>query len=68
MSKSRQNKKIWKKALIICDIASIPRNEGVDFDMWMNLARNHGVLLYDSTEGSAPRVTPRRYSVKFKNH
>lgn len=67
MSKSRQNKKIWKKAMITYDIAAIPKEQGVDFEMLMNLIRNYGILVYDSETGDAPRITPKRYSVNFTN-
>ena len=67
MSKSRQNKKVWKKAMITYDVAAVPKEQGVDFEMLMNLIRNYGILVYDSSMGDAPRITPKRYSVNFKH-
>ena len=64
MSKSRQNKKIWKKAIISYDICSIP--EGIDVEKMYFLAREYGILLYDSNSGDAPQILPKMYSVKFR--
>lgn len=66
MSKSRQNKKIWKNAFIVYDVNSIPRDHGADLEKVSDLARNYGMLLYDSDLGDKPQVLPRRYSVKFR--
>ena len=66
MSKSRQNKKIWKNAFIVYDINSVPRDHGANLEKVSDLARNYGILLYDSSLGDAPEVFHKRYSVKFK--
>ncbi len=66
MSRSRQNKKIWKKALIIYDVSAIPKNHGADLEKINDLARNYGILLYDGDLGDKPVVLPKRYSVKFR--
>lgn len=66
MSKSRQNKKIWKKAGIVYDICSIPRDVGMDVEKIYFFAREYGILFYDSNSGDAPQILPKRYSVKFK--
>ena len=53
--------------MIIYDVVSIPKDQGVDFEMLMNLARNYGIIVYDSDMlGDEPRVIPNRYSVNFK--
>ena len=67
MSKSRQKKKIWKKAMIVYDVVAIPKDQGVDFEMLMHLIRTHGIIIYDSnTFGDKPQVIPKRASVHFK--
>ncbi len=66
MSKSRQNKKIWKNAFIIYDVKSIPRNDGADLEKIDELARDYGLLLYDGELGDKPIIIPKRYSVKFR--
>lgn len=66
MSKSRQNKKIWKKAFIVYDVNSLPTEHEVYLENVSYLARDYGILLYDSDLGDKPVVIPKRYSVKFR--
>ena len=66
MSKRVRNK-IWKKAIIVYDVSSCPINNYIDMEKVMYLAREHGLILWDSnSEGKPPKVLPKRYSTKFK--
>ena len=62
----RKTKKARKTAVLIMDMASIPKEHGFTIETWLYWYNQHGVVWYDSLAGATPIIKGRNTKLKLK--
>lgn len=56
-------KKLNKGSILVLDLASLPREHGLDLATWVELIKEQGIAFYDSTKGNAPFYTNDKQTI-----
>jgi len=51
------SEKLKQGSILVMDIAAVPRNHGMDIEMWVRLIKEQGIAFYDSSKGNTPFYT-----------
>ena len=55
--------KLSKGSILVMDLASLPREHGLDLATWVKLIKEQGVAFYDSNKGNAPFYTNEKQTI-----
>jgi hypothetical protein len=51
--------------ILLMDMNSLPNKYGWNFEIWMNILKEHGVCIYNSEEGESPELVNSDTKIKF---
>ena len=57
--------KLQTESILIMDIASLPRDMGLDVEKWAHIIKEQGILFYDSKKGNAPFYSKPNPDIKM---